>query len=79
MPLISPNFDVKVIIFPKFGQGPFLELEKALGSTVSFLSGTHNLLVENEGLLLIIQLNLQILYQLAFLIVNCTFKNELSD
>ena len=23
MPLISPNFDVKSIIFPNFGQGPF--------------------------------------------------------
>ena len=23
MPLISPNFDDKLIIFPNFGQGPF--------------------------------------------------------
>ena len=31
MSLISPNFGVKSIIFPNFGQGPFLKLlEKAL-------------------------------------------------
>ena len=31
MPLISPNFDFKSIIFPHFGQGPFPKIaEKAL-------------------------------------------------
>ena len=50
MSLISPNFDVKLIIFPNFGQGPFPKIAgKGPVMNVAFHQGLHRLLRQSRS------------------------------
>ena len=54
MALISPNFDVKSIFFPNFGQGPFPKIAgKGPGKHLSFLNATSIPLCIHSKLLML--------------------------
>ena len=50
MSLISPNFDVKSIIFPNFGQGPFPKIVRKSTDLFFFFFCPYNYELRYKGL-----------------------------